>query len=235
MADHAFGWGQLVYAQRGVGRVETERGQWALTSGRALWVPPRVRHRLHCTTELELRTLYFPSEPPTRLPSLPGECTVLTVGPLLEALLERLTVLPFEAQAEPRTARLLAVLHDELGAAPHVPLSLPMPRDPLARALADRLLVDPGTTRSLEQHCTELGSSRRTLERRFRSETGTTLGAWARQARLHHALSLLAHGRSVTEVARAVGYASPSAFVVAFQRFFGVTPARYIHTTTEPA
>ena len=73
LADHAFGWGQLVYARQGVGRVETQRGHWVLTAGRALWVPPGVRHRLHCTSVLRLQTLYFP---PQRLPALPDSCTV---------------------------------------------------------------------------------------------------------------------------------------------------------------
>ncbi len=228
VADHAFGWGQLVYAHRGVGRVEAERGHWVLTSGRALWVPPRVRHRLHCTSALELQTVYFPAD---ALPALPSACTVLTVDPLLQALVQRVAFLPFEAQEREATRRLLAVLYDELAVAPPVPLSLPLPSDPLARALADDLLAEPGVSRSLDERCASVGASRRTLERRFVAETGTTLGAWARQARLHHALSLLGWGRAVGEVADAVGYASPSAFVVAFSKCFGVTPARYFEAT----
>lgn len=230
MADHAFGWGQLVHARQGVGRVETERGQWVLTSGRALWVPPRVRHRLRCTSVLQLQTLYFP---PERLPALPAACTVLTVGSLLGALVERMVSLSWEAQGRAPTRRLLAVLHDELASAPLVPLSLPMPRDPQARALAGQLLARPGASRSIDEHCTAVGASRRTLERRFVAETGTTLGAWARQARLHHALSLLGREHPVAEVAQAVGYASTSAFVVAFRDSFGVTPGRYFETSED--
>lgn len=224
MADHAFGWGQLVYARDGVGRVEAERGHWVLTSGRALWVPPQVRHRLYCTSALALQTVYFPSE---CLPALPDSCTVLTVGSLLEALVERIVSLSWEEQGRAPTRRLLAVLYDELAHAPHVPLSLPMPRHPRARALATALLAPSGISRSLDEHCAAVGASRRTLERRFVAETSITLGAWARQARLHHALSLLGRGRAVAEVAEVVGYASASAFVVAFRRSFGVTPGRY--------
>lgn len=47
-------------------------------------------------------------------------------------------------------------------------------------------------------------------------------------AALHiHAVRLLASGRAVTEVAFDVGYDSVSAFIAAFKRCFGTTPARY--------
>jgi AraC-like DNA-binding protein len=53
------------------------------------------------------------------------------------------------------------------------------------------------------------------------------LGAWRRQARLMEALSLLATGLPVTEVAFTLGYESPSAFTAMFHRFFGAPPSRY--------
>jgi AraC-like DNA-binding protein len=37
----------------------------------------------------------------------------------------------------------------------------------------------------------------------------------------------LSNGASVTEAALDCGYQSPSAFIAAFKRTFGVTPARY--------
>jgi len=37
----------------------------------------------------------------------------------------------------------------------------------------------------------------------------------------------LANGASVTETALEAGYQSPSAFIAAFKRAFGQTPARY--------
>jgi len=40
-------------------------------------------------------------------------------------------------------------------------------------------------------------------------------------------LSLLAEGKSVGEVAHAVGYDSPAAFSAAFKQCFGVSPSSY--------
>ncbi len=51
--------------------------------------------------------------------------------------------------------------------------------------------------------------------------------AWRQQARFLQALVGLAEGRPVTTLALDLGYDSPSAFIAAFKRAFGVTPARY--------
>lgn len=222
--DHAFGWGQLVYACSGLGRVVTEQSQWLLPPQRALWVPPGTRHVLHCSTALDLRTIYFP---PNRPPALPGECTVVVVPPLLRELLLRAVSLDAGELSAPAGRRLVAVLRDEVGAAPREPLDLPLPSDPRALTLAERVLAGPRLDAPLDSYCRGVGASRRTLERRFREETGTSLGAWFRLARLHRSLVRLGLGEPVAQVAQAVGYASPSAFVAAFGAHFGCTPARY--------
>jgi AraC-like DNA-binding protein len=45
--------------------------------------------------------------------------------------------------------------------------------------------------------------------------------------RVQSAISALAAGEPVGNVSRRVGYESPSAFVAAFRREIGMTPARY--------
>ena len=224
MNDHAFGWGQLVHAGAGVARVETATGHWVLPAARALWVPPGERHALHCVTDLSLRTLYYPSD---RLPPLPHHPVVLSLSPLLRQLvLEAVARSPVRAD-DPRAQRLVAVLDDELAHAVREPLALPLPVDPAARRVAQRILASVGARRSLAQLCARAGASRRTLERRFRAETGTSLGAWRRQAQLQHALLVLGDGASVGEAAEACGYDSVSAFVVAFRLAFSETPGRW--------
>ena len=65
----------------------------------------------------------------------------------------------------------------------------------------------------------------------FPRETGLTLEAWRRKARLIHAVGSLASGASVTVAALDSGYGSVGAFIAAFSRHFGVTPGRYAAAT----
>jgi len=57
------------------------------------------------------------------------------------------------------------------------------------------------------------------------------LGRWRSLLRLEAALPALAAGEPVGNVARRVGYESASAFVAAFRRETGVTPAAYFRAT----
>jgi AraC-like DNA-binding protein len=59
-------------------------------------------------------------------------------------------------------------------------------------------------------------------------------GRWRTLARLAAALPLLAAGKPVGNVARAVGYENPSAFVAAFRRETGATPGTYLHPHPPP-
>jgi len=52
-------------------------------------------------------------------------------------------------------------------------------------------------------------------------------GRWRTRARLAASLAALAAGSSVDAAARQVGYATTSAYVAAFRREVGTTPARY--------
>ncbi len=54
-----------------------------------------------------------------------------------------------------------------------------------------------------------------------------SLGRWRQQARLLHAMRLLASGEPVTSTALEVGYESTSAFIAAFSAVIGTMPGRY--------
>jgi AraC-like DNA-binding protein len=68
------------------------------------------------------------------------------------------------------------------------------------------------------------------LSRRFQRETGMTLRAWRQRLRLFKAVELLAGGQDVTQVALALGYASPSAFTAMFHQAMGQRPSAYRQT-----
>lgn len=74
----------------------------------------------------------------------------------------------------------------------------------------------------------EVGVSRRTLETRFRRETGSTLHAMLTARRMEEAKRLLrAGGLSVMQVAEEIGFSSVHYFTTAFRREVGVTPGAY--------
>jgi len=84
---------------------------------------------------------------------------------------------------------------------------------------------------SLEALATELSMQPRTLNRRLQAE-GKTFRELVNEARFEVARQLLAGTRmEVTNIALALGYADPSGFTHAFQRWSGVAPSEW--RTTE--
>jgi AraC-like DNA-binding protein len=106
------------------------------------------------------------------------------------------------------------------------PLALPMPTDERALALAHYVLTQPLNGESVDELTQRHVVSRRTLERRFRDETGMSFGMWRQKALLLNSIRLLAQGKSVTDAALDSGYSSVSAFIAAFKSTFGHTPGR---------
>ena len=102
-----------------------------------------------------------------------------------------------------------------------------MPNDERAIAVAQVLLDNPADGRTLAAWGRDVGASERTLARAFLSDTGLSFGQWRGLLRIRAATMALATGEPVARVARQVGYESTSAFVAAFRRATGSTPAEY--------
>lgn len=230
---HDHPWPQLVYASRGVLSVTTATGAWVVTPERGVWVDHQVEHAITTSGEVWMRSLYFAPGRMTPPPSdpTPADRVVLTVTPLLRELVAEVVRLQFLDDRRPEHAHLAAVLGDQLHAASPVPHDLALPRDPRARAVADRVRAEPGSRDSLEVLAAGCGAAPRTIERLFLKETSLSFGRWRQRARLLHALCLLAEGRPVTEVSIEAGYDSPSAFIAMFKRTIGTTPGRYVAQT----
>jgi len=224
IAAHSHDWHQLIYASRGVMTVNTATGSWVVPSRRAVWVPAHETHEIRMTGSVSLRTLYLRVN---HRQSLPTECCVMNVSPLLrELILHSIQVGALDRNI-PTQARLVGVILDQLQTISTIPLRLPMPSDRRAVRVAEILRQKPDDTRSIEQISKTVGAAKRTIERLFLLETDMTFGKWRQQLRLLHALRLLASGQSVTTVAFEVGYDSTSAFIAAFKKTFGTTPGQY--------
>lgn len=223
---------QLTYALRGIMRVDTVDGIWVVPPMRALWIPPEVEHELRTSSPVSLRTLFIK---PQLRDSLPAQCSVVEVTPLLRELILRMIAITDEQGLENVRAHMIELILDEIRAVETLPLHVPMPSDSRALRICKGLLQDPADTKTCSQWGASVGASSRTLERLFQKETGVSFGSWRRQARLLAALGRLAEKTPVSTVAYDLGYESASAFTAMFRRTLGRSPSEFFPQQTEAA
>jgi AraC-like DNA-binding protein len=213
---------QLLYPSSGLLIVSTTHGSWVVPPQRAVWLPAAVAHAHQAYGATQVRTVAFPVDVnPLGL----TQPTVLSVSRLLRELIIAITDDPARRGEEQHDLKRVA-LH-QLKPAPALQFHLPQPGDERLRDVTAILAEDPGSDRTLGELGRAVGAGERTLSRLFRAETGMTFPQWRAQLRLHHSLTLLASGLSVTAAAVACGYSTPSAFTAAFHATFGTTPGTY--------
>lgn len=213
---------QIAWALSGVLEVATATATWVLPTTRALWIPAGLAHETRSAgPATTIRSLYL--RPDICRVAWPGPTPIL-VRPLLTELIG---YLEGEDLDPSRRDRAEAVLLDLLEPVPMHTIELRMPAAGPAAAVATGLLAEPADARTLAQWGRVVGASARTLARAFLAETGTPFGRWRTRARMRSALPLLAKGMAVGRAAERVGYGSASAFVAAFRRETGLTPAAY--------
>ena len=224
---HQHGWHQLLFASSGAMTVSISRASWMVPTGRAVFIPAGALHAIRMWGTVEMRTLYFS-------PALTGfadqDCRVVEVASLLRELILRAVEragLDSRVGADQLLIGLLeAEVKEASAAAQDSPLALPMPVDERGLAVARFVLGQPSGRSGVDELAKQFGLARRTLERRFRDETGLSFGMWRQKARLLDSIRLLAEGMSVTDAALDCGYSSVSAFIAAFKGTFGYTPGR---------
>ena len=221
---HDHPWGQLAFCNSGVMRVASDAAAWFSPPTRAIWLPAGAAHEIVMKGEVATRFLYICPELAEPLPAQPE---VLEVAPLLRELILHILRLRMLHPSRPIEDRLARLLIDLTSQARRVDLVLPLPSDRRALALAEQLQDEPSNGASLGDLARRAGASLRTLQRLFPAETGLTLEAWRQKARLIWSITRLSAGASVSTAAFDAGYESPSAFIAAFKRQFGVTPGRF--------
>src|SRR5215472_10475725 len=222
--EHAHSWAQLIYAATGTMRVVAADALWLVPQGRALWAPPEVRHAITMRGHVAMRTIYIPRE---RAATLPKTCQAIEVDALLRALI--LTIAPMRLIRDDvdEHARLASLLLDRLARAERAVLHVPMPRDKALLRFAARLRDDPTRDASLPSVARDAAMSARTLQRRFREETGLRFVEWRQRLKLIQAITMLGAGASVTDAGASAGYANTSAFIAAFRVHMGETPKSF--------
>jgi AraC-like DNA-binding protein/quercetin dioxygenase-like cupin family protein len=212
---------QLAWAASGVLTVRTKESAWMLPPSRALWIPAGLRHETLSAGTATMRSAYIR---PSRCRISWADPTPVSASPLLAELIGYLEDPRLDAASR---ANAEAVLVDLLQPVAMTTIQVRMPADDRAMKVADAIAASPADGRTLAEWGREVGASERTLARAFLADTGVSFGRWRTLVRIQAALAALAHGEPVGNVARHVGYDSDSAFVQAFRRETGVTPAAY--------
>jgi AraC-like DNA-binding protein len=223
--EHSHKSDQLIYATCGVMEVFSGQTCWFIPPHFGVWIPARVLHRIRMKGAVSMRTLYLRRN---RGHPMPDTCEVRRVSPLLrELILEsvRLRRLRY-ANSHHRALRDL-ILHQLAHAAP-ISVSLTLPNDPRALAVAQALLDHAQSPAPLRELCERSGASVRTIERIFAKELGVSIETWRRQMRLMKAMERMVSGIPVKQIAFELGYRQASPFIEMFRRTLGMTPRAWL-------
>lgn len=99
--------------------------------------------------------------------------------------------------------------------------------DPYLDRVVDAIQADPSREWTLDSLARAGAMSRSVFAERFRSATGSSPANYVAEVRIRAAQGLLARGGGVSEVSRAIGYASDDGFSRAFRRRVGQTPSAW--------
>jgi AraC-like DNA-binding protein len=218
---------QVEYAFVGVVEVETAAGHYFLPPQQAIWIPAGLAHN---TTLRAVRTVSIFFDP--ELVTDPyGRAQVLPVPPAIREMIIYAARWPLSrTEADPVADDFFAALAGLIGAslvAGGEPFFLPISSDPLLTAAMEHTR-DHLAGLQLAGLCRAIGTSERTLRRRFVAEVGMSWRSYLLQARLVRAAALLSESSlTVLEIATAVGFDSGSAFSRAFARHAGSSPREY--------
>jgi len=142
-------------------------------------------------------------------------------GSAVAAVAARLSVMPLERDG----GQAQFIVHEQ----PPTPHGSTM--EPLLRWMQDNAQREL----TLDDIATHAGMSTRTLNRRFREQTGTTPLQWLHRARIRQAQYLLEMTtHPVDRIAAQVGFGSPTAFRDRFRRVVGTSPHAYRHAFQSP-
>ena len=221
---HSHDFGQLVSAASGSMYVGTRNRVLLLSPAMVIWIPPDVEHWVRYGSNNDMLYVDVNRD---EARTLGAESRIMAMTPLLNALMAATLPEAISGRADHHVATLHDLLRHELIAAENVSLSIVMPSDRRIRGLAEAALDDPGMVGSVDVWLADAAASRKTIERLFIAETGMPPARWLRQARILHAVSLLAAGEKVSSVAFHLGYESSSAFAYMFRSTLGMTPSDF--------
>jgi transcriptional regulator GlxA family with amidase domain len=142
-------------------------------------------------------------------------------GSAVAATAARLSVMPLERDG----GQAQFIVHEQP----------PVPRGSAMEPLLTWLTENAGRDLTISEIAEQARMSTRTLNRRFREQTGTTPLQWLHRARIRRAQHLLeTTTQSVDRIGGGVGFGSPTSFRDKFKRLVGTTPHDYRRAFRKP-
>ncbi len=221
---HQHDWHQLLYAVSGVLVVDLIGERYFIPPEQAIWLPRGCQHSVFTEYGADLKSLYLD---PGYQGMASEKAAVLQVSPLFRELILTAAEFDVEYPVLGYENDLVQLLLQALSRLERNDRYLPWPVSDDLITLCTRLYQQSDSSETSVQLADGLAVSPRTLDRRFRRETGMSLKQWRLQLRLMQAIQLLNTGQSITAIALELGYSSPSPFIYMFREQFGVSPAQY--------
>lgn len=217
---------ELLWSSAGNVTLEADGQLWLVPPSLGIWIPAGLPHRVRADSGVVTYATFIT---PDRAGIDWSSVTGVAMTAALRALL--LHDLAHTGETAPRL-RLQQVAIDLIEPVPASSLHIPMPAAPDLRDVARRIIDAPADDRTTAEWAAELGSSSRTLMRRFAADTGLSLTQWRILVRIRAAMVDIAAGEPVGSVAQRLGYANPSTFIELFRHVTGLTPAAYFRSVT---
>jgi AraC-like DNA-binding protein len=223
-STHVHLWGQLSYVSRGLINLDVAGKRFVSPPHYAIWIPPGMEHAWSNSAAATYRAVYLSRACCEKLPT---EACALGISGVLKAILSEFARLDVGTPATPQERRMAQVALDQIEAAAPVNAYLPYAVSAELEAILEDAKSNLYKRLTSEQVARAFNLTTRTLERRCASELGIGFGEWRQRLRFTLALDLLGAGDTIQQIAFALGYRSPSAFISMFRRLCGQTPEQY--------
>ncbi len=221
---HTHPWGQINRINLGLMEVAVDGRRLTAPAEYLIWVPANRPHSASIRQATDFLSVYVAEPLAQRLPSM--ACLIPQTS-LVRALIDDFAARRITAMADDWDLRQFELLVQALVRAGHADSYLPDSDDRQLDPILQAIRLDPADNTTLKQWADRVHSTERTLARRFQSELGMTFVQWRNRVRLLRALVWLKEDRSVQEIALALGYGTPSAFITMFRKQVGFSPERY--------
>jgi AraC-like DNA-binding protein len=205
----------------GLVKCELRDGLWPVLPDCAFWIPANCSHRSFVSEQAKFCLLYLDEKSEV----LPNVSCFVTLTPLVREMVWHMANVRPDYESASADGKIATALIGQLACMEVGHFSVSMPNNPRLRQIAECLLQDPASRRTVGEWANIIATSEKTLGRLVRRETGMSFVQWRQQLQLVVAIQMLKGGSTVQQVADALGYASTNAFGTMFKNIVGNLPA----------